>query len=176
MSEQCNLCRSCQWLYMQLSSRFHRNILWNKYVLTRFNGRIFSPIIVWNFLDLFSKFDVHSVGSFAILAVSDINDCVNNSCLNNATCIDQINGYTCNCSIGFTGAFCETGEIFIWHAIRLYGNLSLVFWILLWNVFDVESRNVSSFVQSKTQLFISMNIRKMIDKNQRMFAVLMHWQ
>ena len=151
MSEQCNLCRSCQWLYMQLSSRFHRNILWNKYVLTRFNGRIFSPIIVWNFLDLFSKFDVHSVGSFAILAVSDINDCVNNSCLNNATCIDQINGYTCNCSIGFTGALCETGEILILHALRLYGNLSVATRILSGNFFDVSHRNSPSFVKSKTQ-------------------------
>ena len=24
-------------------------------------------------------------------------------CLNNATCVDQIANYTCNCSLGFTG-------------------------------------------------------------------------
>jgi hypothetical protein len=39
VSKQCNLCRSCQWLYMQLSSRFHRNILWNRYELKRVQRR-----------------------------------------------------------------------------------------------------------------------------------------
>ena len=107
------------------------------------------------FLVFLSELNVSTVGSFANSAVSDINDCANNSCLNNATCIDRINGYTCNCSIGFTGVFCETGEILILHALRMYGNLSLVTRILSWNVFYVFQRNVSRLAESKTQLFIS---------------------
>ncbi|XP_067041993.1 von Willebrand factor D and EGF domain-containing protein-like isoform X3 [Acropora muricata] len=38
----------------------------------------------------------------------DIDDCVNHTCANGASCIDGINSYTCNCSAGFSGAYCET--------------------------------------------------------------------
>ena len=44
----------------------------------------------------------------------DINDCINNTCQNGSTCFDEINSYSCNCTIGFNGTFCETGYIYIY--------------------------------------------------------------
>ena len=40
----------------------------------------------------------------------DIDECASDPCLNNATCHDQINGYTCNCTDGYNGTHCETGN------------------------------------------------------------------
>ena len=40
----------------------------------------------------------------------DIDDCDPDPCQNNATCVDQVNGYTCNCLVGYTGNDCETGN------------------------------------------------------------------
>ena len=33
----------------------------------------------------------------------DINECISNPYITNATCIDGINSYTCECKEGFTG-------------------------------------------------------------------------
>ena len=43
--------------------------------------------------------------------VSDIDDCLSgeNLCLNNGTCIDLVNDYSCTCMAGYTGQQCETG-------------------------------------------------------------------
>ena len=42
--------------------------------------------------------------------VLDTNECASDPCLNGATCEDGINQYTCDCSPGYTGTHCETGE------------------------------------------------------------------
>ena len=39
---------------------------------------------------------------------TDINECSSNSCSNNGTCSDLINGYRCSCAAGFTGINCQT--------------------------------------------------------------------
>ena len=44
----------------------------------------------------------------------DIDECQNSSCVNTSTemCIDEVNGYTCNCSQHYGGQYCENGEKF----------------------------------------------------------------
>jgi len=41
----------------------------------------------------------------------DIDDCASNLCENGGTCVDGINGYTCNCTDGFIGESCRTSEL-----------------------------------------------------------------
>ena len=36
----------------------------------------------------------------------DIDDCAGDPCQNGGTCVDAVNGYTCQCTSGFTGAIC----------------------------------------------------------------------
>lgn len=37
----------------------------------------------------------------------NIDECASNPCLNNATCNDEINNFTCDCQPGFNGRLCE---------------------------------------------------------------------
>lgn len=37
----------------------------------------------------------------------DIDECGSNPCQHGGTCIDQLNGYRCSCSLGFMGPNCE---------------------------------------------------------------------
>jgi hypothetical protein len=36
-------------------------------------------------------------------------DCMSSLCQNGATCNDGVNSYTCTCSPGYTGTYCDTG-------------------------------------------------------------------
>ena len=40
---------------------------------------------------------------------TDIDDCFNVSCANGGTCIDEVEGYTCECAAGWNGTNCESG-------------------------------------------------------------------
>lgn len=42
---------------------------------------------------------------------SDVDECASNPCQNGATCNDQVNGYTCTCSGGWTGTICDQGKL-----------------------------------------------------------------
>ena len=45
------------------------------------------------------------------LPISDINDCDPNPCENEGTCDDLVNGYHCQCVVGYTGATCQTSTL-----------------------------------------------------------------
>lgn len=46
-------------------------------------------------------------------------DCRNNPCTNNGTCIDLIAGYKCECASPYSGNHCETSEL-SWHSTMEY--------------------------------------------------------
>ena len=46
-----------------------------------------------------------------MLNVLDIDDCASAPCQHGGTCTDEINGYSCECSAGYTGNDCQTGKI-----------------------------------------------------------------
>ena len=48
--------------------------------------------------------------NFYILKL-DVDECASMPCLNNGTCVDGINRFTCKCTSGYTGAVCETSRI-----------------------------------------------------------------
>ena len=45
-----------------------------------------------------------------LLCLEDIDDCVNHTCLNGGSCVDNVNNFSCVCETGFTGNYCQTGE------------------------------------------------------------------
>ena len=50
------------------------------------------------------------------IVLVDINECSSNPCMNEGTCIDAVNSYTCACvdgMPGYTGTHCEIGESFV---------------------------------------------------------------
>ena len=40
----------------------------------------------------------------------DIDECSSNPCLNDGTCIDDVNSFSCLCADGFEGDICSRGE------------------------------------------------------------------
>ena len=55
---------------------------------------------------------------------TEINECLSNPCQNNASCIDQINGYMCACPKSFVGPQCQ-------HKVRKPSCHSLSFSVVL---------------------------------------------
>lgn len=44
--------------------------------------------------------------------LQEIDECASNPCVNGATCVDAINGYSCRCQAGYmyAGTTCQIGE------------------------------------------------------------------
>ena len=38
-------------------------------------------------------------------------ECDSSPCINNGTCVDEIYGFSCNCSIDYDGRKCENGKL-----------------------------------------------------------------
>jgi len=47
--------------------------------------------------------------------LTDRDECLQNPCVNNSTCINTPGSYTCRCGTGWTGKHCELGKYFITH-------------------------------------------------------------
>ena len=43
--------------------------------------------------------------------IADIDDCDPNTCMNNGTCTDGVDDFTCDCLPGFTGKNCEMSKL-----------------------------------------------------------------
>ena len=43
----------------------------------------------------------------------DINECASGPCQNGGVCEDGVNGFTCQCPLGFSGTFCERSKYLI---------------------------------------------------------------
>ena len=56
---------------------------------------------------------------YMLLFVTDIDDCTPDPCMNGATCVDQVNDYTCNCVDGYTDKNCQTSKL-LKHSFRTY--------------------------------------------------------
>ena len=54
---------------------------------------------------------------FSCFTYVDIDDCVNHTCRNNGSCVDGVNHFSCNCTVGFTGDHCETGELIVFFVV-----------------------------------------------------------
>lgn len=39
----------------------------------------------------------------------DVDDCESVMCQNDGSCVDGVNSFTCICTAGFTGKYCQTG-------------------------------------------------------------------
>ena len=44
----------------------------------------------------------------------DVNECLSNPCLNNATCVNLEDGYRCDCVLGWEGAGILNPNVFDW--------------------------------------------------------------
>lgn len=53
--------------------------------------------------------------------LADIDDCVGEPCLNEGTCIDAVNDYSCTCAVGYTGKNCAIGNETIFHSVKNLG-------------------------------------------------------
>ena len=42
----------------------------------------------------------------------DVYECTSSPCQHGATCVDDVNGYTCICADGWTGLLCETSKYY----------------------------------------------------------------
>ena len=47
---------------------------------------------------------------FLYYCFPDVDECTSGPCLNGGTCIDAVNGYTCECTDLFTGIHCQLGK------------------------------------------------------------------
>ena len=56
--------------------------------------------------------------NYTSMFLADINDCVNLTCLNGGSCVDDLNNYTCRCVSGFKGDRCEKSKI-LWNFIDI---------------------------------------------------------
>ena len=75
---------------------------------------------------------------------TDVDDCINNTCKNDATCINGVNSYTCNCSVGYTGGYCENSKLENFFYIISWNLLVFCHLLIFTFCFDVIERSRGS--------------------------------
>ena len=50
------------------------------------------------------------ISKFITLCHLDINECASSPCQNGGTCLDLVNGFTCDCADGYEGTHCQTSK------------------------------------------------------------------
>ena len=69
-----------------------------------------TPKPVFYFTSLEYYLMVRYMPSYCVLKSTDIDECASGPCQNDGTCIDQVNGYLCQCAPGYTDLQCQTGK------------------------------------------------------------------
>ena len=72
-------------------------------------------ILLVHFADSCSMGKCHYNIAKVLRFVSDIDECISAPCMNGATCSDDVNGYSCNCTSGYIGDNCETGQYLFYY-------------------------------------------------------------
>ena len=48
-----------------------------------------------------------------LIDVAEINECLSLPCMNGAKCVNLLNGYQCQCLIGWQGPICDVGKCLV---------------------------------------------------------------
>ena len=90
---------------------------------------------------------------------TEINECVSDPCLN-GQCTDQISGYMCTCTAGYTGSICETGMFYI--AVQNTDSITELYycckcstWLRLQVLLDIQSNDKMMFHKKVRVLYLS---------------------
>ena len=68
---------------------------------------------------------IHSMHIYIYIYISvliEINECESSPCLNGASCVDNINRYSCSCLVGYTDPECSTGAVVFFSMRGQYKN------------------------------------------------------
>ena len=79
----------------------------------------------------------------------DIIECASSLCQNSGTCVDDINGYTCECDRNYIGNNCQTGTN---NALALYINNFGIFALLTQCILNQSTRLLVPLVSGITSL------------------------
>ena len=107
----------------------------------RHGTRTMTDEICWNWLLvsyglLVTPRHLFSVTIFIIM--TELNECDSSPCANNGVCTDEINSFTCSCSIGWTDPVCSTGSVinFRWSPFQIVCVFSLFRYSDVYLAFD----------------------------------------
>ena len=92
---------------LHLPGRLHHYIFFPFYMLFNNSCTVYCVYIKYHHRSFFG-FDYTCI-ICNLFCLVDIDECGSNPCVNNGTCIDGVNGFTCNCTREFGGDRCEIG-------------------------------------------------------------------